>query len=71
MTDRRLLAAGVCIVNAPVQHAASSSRVLCRARVDKSLQPHLRCWGVPVLGVLCAVHGVCGVLCVLDAQRAS
>ena len=64
-------AAGVHAVHASVQHAPSSGRVLCRTRLDKVIQPHLRCWCGLVLGVFCAVHDLRGVLCVLDASRPS
>lgn len=66
-----LCAAGLHAVHASVQHPPSSCRVLCRTRLDKVIQPHLRCWCGLVLGVFCAVHDLCGVLCVLDASRPS
>ncbi len=63
--------AGVCAVDATVQHATSNSRALCGTRVDQSIQQGFRHWCGVVLGVLCAVHDVCGILRVLDAQRAA
>ena len=62
--------AGVFLVNAALQCAASRHRVCSRAGLDKSVYTYLRCWAGMVLGVLCDVHDLCGVLCLLDAQRA-
>ena len=69
--DRVCWFAGFHIVHASVQHATSSGRVLCRARLDSGLQSHLRCRRGMVLSVLCAIHDLRGVFCVLDAQRPS